>query len=314
MNELRFFPQQASTVAAQIDALYGFLVGMSGFFTGLIFLLLLVFMIKYRRRSDEEPARRQIRANPWLEVIWIVIPLGLTMVVFVWGARLYAMVMNPPADALEIYAIGKQWMWKFQHPEGRSEINELHVPVGRAVKMTMSTQDVIHSFYVPAFRIKMDVVPGRYTHTWFEATTPGEYYLFCAEYCGTAHSGMQGRVIVMPQMEYQQWLRQGQESDPMRSAGARLFHQLGCVTCHRGETPAGPSLAGLFGSTVRLQSGATISADENYVRESILRPNARIVAGYRPLMPSFEGQLSEEELLYLVSYIKTLHSNQEGGN
>jgi cytochrome c oxidase subunit II len=308
----RLFPEAASTIAGRVDGLFGFLIGVSLFFTALIFALLLVFAIRYRRRSeDEQPP--QIERRDWLEVTWIIIPLGLVMVMFGWGAKLYFNMMNPPDGALEIYAIGKQWMWKFQHPEGPREINELHVPVGHPVKMTMTSQDVIHSFFVPAFRVKMDVVPGRFTHIWFEATKPGVYHLFCAEYCGTMHSGMRGRVIAMRPTLYEEWLRSHVRGEPMASIGESLFEQLGCPTCHRADGGA-PSLVGLFGTAVPLQSGTTVTADESYLRESILNPRAKIVAGYQPIMPTFQGQINAEELTQLISYIKSPGPGQKDGS
>jgi cytochrome c oxidase subunit II len=308
----RLFPEQASTIAPRVDGLYGFLIGVTVFFAGLIFLLILYFAIKYRRRPGNVLAQ-QVGTHYLLEAAWILIPLAITMVVFVWGARLYAMVMlAPPEDALEVYAIGKQWMWKFQHPDGQREIDELHVPVGHAVKMTMASQDVIHSFYVPAFRIKMDVVPGRYTTIWFEASKPGVYHLFCAEYCGTNHSRMLGRVVALPPTQYQEWLRSNREVESMAAAGAHLYQQMGCAMCHAAASLA-PSLEGVFGSSVQLQGGATVLADEGYIRESILNPLAKIVAGYTPIMPTFQGQLSEDELTQLVSYIKSLGKTSPGG-
>jgi cytochrome c oxidase subunit 2 len=311
-GQFRLFPETASTIAAHTDGLLGFLVGVSALFALLIFVLLFVFAIRYRRRPGN-PQPRQITGNNWLEATWIVIPLGLTMVMFVWGAKLYFNLMTPPENALEIYAIGQQWMWKFQHPEGQREINVLHVPVGYPVKMTLTSQDVIHSFFVPAFRVKMDVVPGRYTHTWFEATKPGVYHLFCAEYCGTAHAEMGGQVIVMTPTEYETWLKGNQGGEAMASGGERLFEHLGCPMCHRADgSGTAPSLAGVFGKSVQLASGETVTADESYLRESILNPRAKVVAGYPPIMPTFQGQIDTEDLTQLISYLKTLR--QEGGS
>src|SRR4029450_11582571 len=288
-----------------------FLLGVAVFFSGLIFLLILYFAIKYRRRPGHIRAQ-QVGAHNLLETAWILIPLAITMVVFVWGAKLYAMVMlSPPADALEVYAIGKQWMWKFQHPGGQREIDALHVPVGHPVKMTMTSPDAIHSFYVPAFRIKMDVVPGRYTRTWFEASKPGVYHLFCAEYCGTNHAQMRGQVIALPPKEDEEWLSSNRVGESMATAGAHLFQQMGCAMCH--GTGQAPALEGLFGSSVQLYGGETVLADEGDIRESILDPRAKMVAGYAPIMPTFQGQLSEEELTQLVSYIKSLALKPAGG-
>lgn len=307
------FPEQASTMAPSVDALYLYLVALSVFFAGLIFFLLFYFAIKYRRRSEAEQPL-PIIGSLRLEVLWTVIPFVLTMTMFAWGTSSFFTLMRPPTDALEIYVVAKQWMWYVQHPEGPREINELHVPIGRPVKLIMTSQDVIHSFYVPAFRIKMDVLPGRYTTAWFEATKTGAYHLFCAEYCGTLHAGMGGRVVVMTPTQYEQWLDGGVGGEPMAMAGERLFEQLGCGTCHRPEGHGrGPSLVGLFGEPVLLQTGQTVIADERYLRQSILNPGAQLVAGYPPIMPPYEGQISEEGLLQIIAYIKSLGQEDEGG-
>jgi cytochrome c oxidase subunit 2 len=309
-KSFRLLPEKASTLAGQVDFLFYLLVGLSIFFALLVFFLIYVFAVRYRRRSEEETPK-QIPGLLKLEVIWSVIPLGLAMVVFVWGAKLYFNAYTPPADALEIYVVGKQWMWQIQHPTGQREINTLHIPTGRPIKLTMATEDVIHSFYIPAFRIKKDVVPGRYATMWFEATKPGNYHLFCAEYCGTKHSEMGGSVVVMEPAQYQQWLSGGDTGETPVAAGEKKFQQLGCITCH-GDQPGarGPSLRGLFGSPVPLQSGETIVANETYIRESILRPNAKIAAGYQPIMPTYQGQISEAALLQITAYIKSLSSKE----
>jgi len=300
------FPEQASTMAARVDALFYFLVAVTVFFAALIFFMIVVFAVKYRRRSEDERPR-PIEGNFWLEILWSAIPLGLTMVMFVWGAIIYFDIYNPPNDALEISIVGRQWMWKAQHAEGQREINELHVPVGQAVKLTMTSEDVIHDVFLPAFRVKQDVLPGRYTTLWFQATKAGEYPLFCSQYCGTQHSGMVGRVVVLEPAEFEKWLSGGATGLSMIDQGASLFKRFGCETCHgAGGTSQGPSLAGLFGKTVKLQGGTTVSADENYIRESILDPRAKIVAGYQPIMPTFKGLVSEEGLLQLIAYIKSL--------
>jgi cytochrome c oxidase subunit 2 len=302
------FPEQASTMAARVDALYFFLIAVSVFFVALIFVLIFFFAIKYRRRAEDDRPQ-PIEGNFWLEVVWSVIPFGLTMIMFVWGAIIYFDITNPPADALEISIVGRQWMWKAQHPEGQSEINELHVPLGQAVKLTMTSEDVIHDFFLPAFRVKQDVLPGRYTTLWFQAAQAGEYPLFCAEYCGTQHSGMIGRVVVLEPTEFQNWLSGGATGMSMADLGESLFQRFGCQTCHRpGGTAQGPSLTGLFGSTVKLEDGTTVTVDENYIRESITDPRAKIVAGYQPLMPTFKGLISEEGILQLIAYIKSLSS------
>ena len=310
-SNLPLFPPQASTFAAQVDGLYAFLVVVSVVFGGLIVCLLVYFAVKYRRRTElEQPVR--IHGDVRLELLWTLIPLALTMTMFAWGASLYVTMSSPPEAALEIHVVGKQWMWKFQHPEGPREINELHVPVGQPVQLVMTSEDVIHSVYVPAFRIKMDAVPGRYTTLWFEATKTGTFHLFCAEYCGTSHAGMIGRVVVMSPAEYAQWLSGGVPGETPVQMGERLFQQLGCHTCHRAESGGqGPTLVGVFGQPVRLQSGEETVVDEAYLRESILRPNAKIVAGYPPIMPTFQGQMSEEGLLHILAYIRSLGTHKQ---
>ena len=272
----------------------------------MIFFLIYVFAVRYRRKSEQE-VPEQIPGLLKLEILWSVIPFLLCMVVFVWGATLYFDTYSPPKDALEYYVVGKQWMWHIQHPTGQREINELHVPTGQPIKLTMATEDVIHSFYIPAFRVKRDVVPGRYTSMWFEATKPGEYHLFCAEYCGTKHSQMRGRVVVMEPADYQNWLSGGVANEPLEVIGEKKFRQLACHTCHVDKPDArGPSLVGVFGEPVRLQNGQTVTVDETYIRESILNPNAKIAAGYRPVMPTFKGQIDEVGLLQITAYIKSL--------
>lgn len=306
LRDFPLFPPQASTYAGREDALFFFLVGVTVFFVALIFLLVIYFAIRYRRRrKDERP--RPVREPHWLEATWILVPFGLTVIMFVWGAQLYFFASRPPADAIEILVVGKQWMWKFQHPEGPREIDELHVPVGVPIKLTMTSEDVIHSFFVPAFRIKRDVVPGRYATAWFEATRPGVYRLFCAQYCGTAHAGMTGSVVVMAPVDYERWLRGGAPGVTPVAAGEILFQRMGCGSCHRPDSGGrGPSLIGVFGHPVRLQGGGTVTADETYLRESILDPQAKIVAGYQPVMPTFKGQVSEDGLAQLIAYIKSL--------
>ena len=308
---LRLLPEQASTIAGQVDALLLFLTAVSAFFAGLIFLTVIVFAIKYRRRSEKERPR-PIHGSLALEIFWTAIPLGLTMIMFGWGAWLYFSMSRPPADAMEIFVVGKQWMWKLQHPDGQREINELHVPVGRPVKLTMTSEDTIHSFFVPEFRVKKDVVPGRYSTVWFQATKPGEYHLFCTQYCGTSHASMIGRIVVMPQDAFQDWLSGGATGVPLAAAGEKLFQQLACISCHVSSgTGVGPTLAGIFGKPVKLATGQTVTADEAYIRESILDPPAKIVAGYPPVMPPFKGQVSEDQLLQLLAYIKSLATEEK---
>jgi cytochrome c oxidase subunit 2 len=300
------FPDQASTVASRVDALYIFLVALSAFFSLLIFTAVIVFAVRYRRRSEAEqpPA---ILGSVALELAWSLIPLAITGVIFVWSVDLFFSINRVPPQAMEVYVVGKRWMWKAQHLTGQREINELHVPVGVPVRLTLTSEDVIHSFFVPAFRVKKDVLPGRYTTLWFEATRPGTYHLFCAEYCGTKHSAMIGSVTVMEPAAFQSWLSGGASGVSLASAGERRFQELGCVTCHRaGEGQRGPALEALFGSQVRLAGGGTVTADETYIRESIVAPSARVVEGYQPVMPTYQGLVDEEGLMQLVAYVRSL--------
>jgi cytochrome c oxidase subunit 2 len=301
------FPESASTIATRVDLLYFFLLGVSIFFSLLIAGSIVFFAVKYQRRR-RDAIGEQIHGSMILEIAWTGIPFLITMVIFVWGASVYFAMARPPDETLNIYVVGKQWMWKFQHLDGQREINELHVPVGRAVKLITTSEDVIHDFFVPAFRMKADVIPGRYVSIWFQPTKPGRYHLFCAEYCGTRHSGMIGEVVVMEPSEYQAWLSGGAPEGSLASTGAKLFADLACNTCHRPDAQGrGPVLEGLFGKTVRLQSGETVTVDEAYVRESILTPSAKITAGFQPIMPTFQGLVTEEQLLALIEYVKSLH-------
>ena len=305
------FPEQASTMAARVDNLYFFMVATSGFFAVLVTLLVIAFAIRFRRRSPDgvgEP----IHGSLALELIWTGIPFVLAMVMFVWGASVYFALARMPDEALDIYAVGKQWMWKFQHREGQREINELHVPVNTPIRILMTSEDVLHDLYFPSFRTKIDAIPGRYTQLWFNATDVGTYHIFCAEYCGTRHSGMIGRVVVMPQNEYEAWLGGGATEGTLAQRGEKLFSQFACITCHRADSQGrGPLLNGVFGHAVSLASGNTVIADAAYVRESILNPTAKVVAGFAPIMPTFQGQVSEEQLLALTEYIKSLPSSQQ---
>ena len=304
------FPTAASTYAGDVDALYFFLIAVSAFFTILIAGFVAFFAVKYRRRHPDEVGVG-ITGSHSLELLWTIIPLGITMVMFFWGASVYFNMYRAPRGAMEIYITGKQWMWKAQHPDGRREINELHIPMGRPVKLIMGSEDVIHSFYIPAFRTKMDVVPGKITNVWFEATKAGRFHLFCAEYCGLDHSGMIGSIVVMEPADFQAWLAGGVSEGSPAQQGEKLFTDLTCITCHRDDALArGPQLKGLFGRTVKLQDGSTTVADENYLRESILNPQAKIVAGFQPLMPTFQGMVSEEQILQLIAYIRSLAGGQ----
>jgi len=310
MTDFPIFPDQASSIASSVDGVYFLLTGVSVFFAVVIFVTVFYFAIRFRRRSEDEiPA--PMHGSMKLEIAWSVIPGIIALGIFAWGTTIYFRNADPPPDAMEIYVVGKQWMWKMQHPEGRREINELHLPVGQPVKLTMATEDVIHSFYVPAFRVKNDVVPGRYTSLWFEPTKVGEYHLFCAEYCGNQHSQMVGTVYVMDPVDYQAWLA-GDTGASMSDTGQALFQRLGCASCHRsGGSLRGPALDNIYNSQVQLDNGQVVVADDSYLRESILDPLAKRVPGYNTDMPTFRGQLSEEQLLQIIAYIKSLSPGQE---
>ena len=307
---LPLWPDRASTMAGQVDALYIYLLLVSFAMTALIFLAIAVLAIKYRRTRGHQAT--QIEGSTILEIGWSVIPFGIMLTFFVWGAVLYFKERTPPADSTEVYVVAKQWMWKIEHMEGQREINELHVPTGQNIKLIMTSQDVIHSFFVPAFRIKQDVLPGRYTTAWFEATQPGRYHLFCAEYCGTSHSGMIGDIVVMEPQDYAQWMAGGLTA-PLQETGKQLFSSLGCSTCHRFDIQGrGPNLTGIYNKPVLLEDGRTVIADENYVRESILSPTSKIVSGFKPIMPTFQGIVSDEQLNALVAYVKSLSQPPTG--
>ena len=276
----------------------------------LVFTAIIYFAARYRHRKGV--LAEQIEGSTPLELTWSIIPLFVFMVIFAWGAVVYFKGRTPPRDAAEVYVVAKQWMWKVEHAEGQREINELHVPVGRNIKLIMTSQDVIHSFYVPAFRMKQDVLPGRYTVEWFRATKAGTYHLFCAEYCGTQHSGMIGSIVVMEPSQYEAWMSGG-STGPLSATGEKIFAELGCVTCHRGDSQGrGPNLQGIFGKPVQLEDGRIVTADENYVRESILDPGAKVVRGFKPVMPTFQGLVSEEQLNALVAYVKSLNPGESG--
>jgi cytochrome c oxidase subunit 2 len=302
-----FIPESASTYSAQVDALYFYLSGVTVFFTLLISVVLIFFVITYRRRSPYE-IPRPIAGSHKLETLWSVVPFIIAMSMFAWGAQIYFHQYRSPKNADEVYVVAKQWMWKIQHSTGQREINELHVPVGRKIKLIMTSEDTIHDFFVPAFRMKADVLPGRYTTQWFEATKPGTYHLFCAEYCGMNHSGMIGKVVVMQPTDFDNWLTGNASQQAPAVAGQQLFESLGCVSCHgaKGEGGRGPALAGLFGRKVFLTNGQTLMADEGYIRESIENPQAKLVSGFGPIMPTFQGQVTPEQLIQMMAFIKSL--------
>jgi len=305
------WPPIASALAGQVDLLLAGLLALVSLLTIPVFVLLLVFAIRYRRGSSadrQHSASRKIK----LEVSWAIIPFALSLIFFVWAAKLYFDEHNPPDGALEVDVLAKQWMWKFQHGGGEREINELHVPAHRPVELNMISEDVIHSLYFPALRIKQDVLPGRYTTLWFEADRPGTYHLFCAEYCGTSHSEMGGQIVIMEPAAYEAWLERTPSDLSLAAEGADLFRSLGCSGCHvTSPIVHAPPLDGVFGNPVPLASGKVIVADEAYLRDSILLPKKNVVAGYEPIMPSFEGRISEEQLVQLIAYVKSLATKQE---
>jgi cytochrome c oxidase subunit 2 len=305
LSGIPLFPEQASTMAPQVDNLYFFITAVTAFFALLVVIAVTVFAIKYRDRTGEKVGE-PIHGSIPLEIGWSVIPFLISMVIFAWATVVFFQIVRAPDQTLEIYSTGKQWMWRFQHIDGQSEINELHVPLGRAVKVTFTSEDVLHSLYVPAFRVKADAIPGRYSSIWFTPTKTGEFHLFCAEYCGTKHSGMIGKVVVMEPNDYQAWLSGG-GGLTMTARGEQLFQQLGCVSCHLPDGAGrGPSLAGKYGEQQLLANGSTVTVDDAYVRESILTPQLKLAAGYQPLMPTFQGLVNEEGVMSLIEYIKSL--------
>lgn len=299
-----FVPPQASSVAPRVDLLMGYVLFVSACFIALIGGAIFFLALRYHHTRRVDRSRPVLQSAP-LEIFWTGVPLALTLSMFVWGAKLFIAMREPPPDALEVDVVGKQWMWEVQHAEGRRELNEVHVPAGRPVRLLMTSADVIHSFFVPAFRVKQDALPGRYTTEWFEATEPGRYRLYCAQYCGTAHSAMTGWVTALSEADYQRWLEEPGAEPTMAEAGERLFRRAGCASCHR-PGGAGPSLEGVYGRREPLEDGGSAVADETYLRESILRPNAKILKGWPPRMPAYEGRLDEGELQQLVAYLKSL--------
>jgi len=314
MFGIPLFPERASTIANEVDALYFFLVGLSVVMSVLIATLVVSFAIRFRRRHRDDVGA-QVHGGLMLELAWTVVPFVVAMIIFFWGAKVYFVMASPPPETLNIYVVGKQWMWKTQHLTGQREINQLHVPVGRPVKLIMTSEDVIHDFSIPAMRVKADVIPGRFVQIWFEPTRPGTYQIFCAEYCGTQHSRMTGQVVVMEANAYQTWLSGGTAEGSLASTGEKLFGDLACNTCHRPDSRGrGPVLQNLYSHPVQLLDGAVVTADENYIRESILTPAAKVTAGYQPVMPAFQGLISEEQLLALIEYVKSLSTQQENVN
>jgi cytochrome c oxidase subunit 2 len=306
------FPAQASTLAPEIDNLYLGIIAITAFFAVVVVIFVVYFAIKYRDDTGDKVGAPITGSVP-LELGWSLIPFFISIGIFVWASVVFFHIVRAPDQTLEIYSTGKRWMWRFQHIDGQREINELHVPVGRPVRVVFTSEDVLHDLFIPAFRVKADAVPGRYSAIWFEATQVGEYHIFCAEYCGTRHSGMVGTVYVMEQADYQAWLSGGGlTGGTMLQQGEALFTQLACVTCHLPDgTGRGPSLVGVFGSVVTLENGSTITADESYLRESILTSQAKTVKGYEHIMPTFQGLINEDGVAALIEYIKSM---QAGGN
>jgi cytochrome c oxidase subunit 2 len=309
---LSLWPDRASAYAAQLDTLLAGFTVVIVLLSAPVFILIVVFAIKYRRGR---PANRKhpVTRNIWLEISWSIVPFVLMLCFYVWATKLFFDLHHPPADALEIDVVAKQWMWKFQHPGGQREINELHVPVDQSVHLTMASQDVIHSLYIPALRMKQDVVPGRYTDMWFKAGKPGTYLLTCAEFCGTEHARMSGHLIAMSQADYARWLEASTTDLTLAAQGAELFRSRGCSGCHGpAATVHAPNLAGIYGKPVPLEGGQVVTADDQYIRDSILLPQQQIAAGYPHIMPSFQSILGEDDVLKLIAYIKSLSDTGQG--
>jgi cytochrome c oxidase subunit 2 len=307
--QYNFLPEQAAEIAYRVDALFFFLLIVTGAVALGVFSLLIYFSIRYRRRTPPRPTPRIVESMR-LELFWTITPFFVFLIMFWWGASIYLSMAQPPADSIDLYVVGKQWMWKVQHAEGQREINEMHVPLGRPVKLTLASEDVIHDFFVPAFRTKVDVVPGRYVYEWFTPTVAGRYHFFCSQYCGTNHAGMRGDVIVMDPADYQEWLNLKAEGS-LALEGRKLFLKKQCITCHvAGPKARAPILESLYGQMVPLRGGGNAIADDNYLRRSILNPESQVVMGWEPIMPTFEGELNEEELIKLIAYIKSLGPGQ----
>jgi cytochrome c oxidase subunit 2 len=298
-------PTAASTIAGRTDALFFSLLGVSAAMALLLTVLAVVFCIRYRKGSNVSRRNAPDHANG-LEWTWTVAPLLAFIGLYLWGAYDYSALTRPPGDAMPVFVVAKQWVWTLEHANGVREIDELHIPVGKPVRLLMSSQDVIHSFYVPEFRIKQDVVPGRYTSIWFTATRAGTYHLLCAEFCGTDHASMAGGIVAMPPEQFSQWLAQGRNGPDLIARGYRLFREHGCAGCHDARSSVhAPSLEHLFGRRIFLQEGRAVIADETYIRDSIIEPTKDVVAGYAPIMPSFAGQFSESDLMALVQYLRS---------
>jgi len=317
-DKTTWLPPQVTTTAGATDLVFYFIYWISVFFFILIVGLMVYFAIRYRRRYAGRKATGTATHSTALELTWTFIPLVLVLVMFYMGFRGYMDIANPPGDAMEVYVNARKWSWSFTYPNGHVD-NQLHVPVDQPVRLILSSADVIHSFYVPAFRLKKDAVPGRYNQAWFEANKTGEYIALCAEYCGTEHSNMWARVIVHEPGMFEGWLTDA--SDPFRTrsmveVGELMYTKHACNTCHTvdGSQHTGPSFRNLFGREGLMRDGKRVLADENYIRESIIEPQAKIVSGYDPVMPTYKGQINDREITALIEYIKTLADIQAGGD
>ena len=311
MNWLKsiMLPVQGSVYASQYDDLFIFIVLLTLFFFVLIAVILGVFVWRYRRRGPDD-VTPHLAYNARLEVVWTVIPVIIVIIIFVWGFKDYMNATTAPGDALEIQVIAKQWLWQFEYPDGMRTVNEIHIPVGKPVRFILSSENVIHSFFVPGFRVKKDVVPSMYTELWFQPEKQGVYTLFCAEYCGRGHSDMLGKIFVDSEEKFKEWQELGDEQSrtmPLAELGALLYESRGCETCHSldGSRRDGPSFKGIFGHEVRFTDGTSLTVDENYIRESILDSQAKIVAGFEGIMPTFQGLLREREISALVEFVKS---------
>ena len=310
MPNAPLFPPRASEMAREIDLLFLTALGMLVFFSTLIAVLIFYFMMRYHRKSPNQVGKEGHGNTMLLEAAWTIIPLALFLIVFVWGALLYFRIYTPPVNSMNIYVVGKQWMWKAEHPGGQHEINSLHIPTGRGIQLTLISQDVFHSFSIPAFRVKREAIPGRYTSVWFEPTTPGTYHLFCTQYCGTNHSAMIGDIVVLTPENFKKWLAESTSGMSLAQNGERLFASMGCNSCHNGTAAArGPNLAGVYGSKLKMANGSEALVNEAFLRDTILNPSQHIPAGYAPIMPTYQGQISEEGLIDLVEYLKSLKTN-----
>lgn len=312
--QFQLFPDQASKTAGQVDTLLILLIVLTGTITLAIAAVTIFFVAKYRKRAaaDRTPPRAE---NLAVEVTWSVVPFVIFLGLFGWGAKIYFYESIDPKNAMEVHVIGKQWMWKLEHLQGKREINQLHVPLGQTVKLMMTSQDVIHSFFMPAFRIKEDVLPGRYTTQWFKATKLGTYPIYCAQYCGTNHALMTGQVVVMTPNDFAAWLKTGRDTVSVAQRGEQLFHSFACSGCHAAQAAVrAPLLEGIYGSQIPLADGRIVHADERYLRDCILIPNTQIVAGFDPVMPSFQGRISEDDLFAIITYLKSIGSSPPEAN